>query len=160
MFIPEDADKFFPRYEERHQNSVADHYRHTYFEALDLVIHCVHDRFDQPGLKVLRNIEDLIDKAASYSYEHCSEEFLFVAEFYSDDVNKDTLKVQLETLKTNFSKQHNDQIRLSHVLDYIRKLPPSLQVSLLRCCGGYTNLTDNASYKCNKRGDVFCASEN
>jgi len=112
-------------------DSVADHYRHTYFEALDLVIHCVQDRFDQPGLKVLRNIEDLIVKAASYIYEYHSEEFLFVTEFYSDDINKDTLKVQLETLKTLFSKQHNDQIRLSHVLDYMHKLPPTLRVIYL-----------------------------
>ncbi|KAH3786996.1 hypothetical protein DPMN_165115 [Dreissena polymorpha] len=54
---------FFP-------DSVADHYRHTYFEAFDLVIHCALDRFDQPGLNVLRNVEDLIVKAASYGYEH------------------------------------------------------------------------------------------
>ncbi len=107
---------------------MADHYRRIYFEALDLVIHCVQDRFDQPGLKVLRNVEDLIVKAASYSYEHYSDRFVFVTEFYSDDVNKDTLKVQLETLKTHFSKQHNDQIRLSQVLDYLRNSPPTLRV--------------------------------
>ncbi|KAH3718036.1 hypothetical protein DPMN_060834 [Dreissena polymorpha] len=45
-----------------------------------------------------------------------------------DDVNNDTLKVQLETLKTHFSKQNNYQIRLPHVLDYMSKLPPTLWV--------------------------------
>ena len=54
--------------------------------------------------------------------------FLFVTELYSYDVNKDTLKVQLETLKTHFSKQNNDQIRLSHALDHMRKRQPTLRV--------------------------------
>ncbi|KAH3853467.1 hypothetical protein DPMN_095991 [Dreissena polymorpha] len=121
-------------------------------------------KFDQPGLKVLRNVEDLIVRAASYSYQHYSGEFLFVTEFYSDDVNKDMLKVQLETLKTRFSKQHkkvNDQIPLSRVLDYMRKLPLTLRViyadvaALIRIL-----LTMPANCKCHKQEDVLCASEN
>ena len=43
-------------------NSVEDHYRAIYYEALDLVTMGITNRFDQPGYKVYRNIEDLILK--------------------------------------------------------------------------------------------------
>jgi hypothetical protein len=148
-----DAEHVFPY-------SFADHYRHTFFEALDLVIHCVKDRFDQPGIKVLRNVEDLIVKATSYSFEYYSEEFLFVTEFYSDDVNKDTLKVQLETLKTHFSEQPQSPDPIVTLTLLYAQASTYIAGDLLRCRGTYTNLTDNASYKCHKREDVLCASEN
>ena len=50
-----DAEHFFPQTE-------SDMYRQKYFEALDLVINCVKTRFDQPGYKVFRNVEELLVK--------------------------------------------------------------------------------------------------
>ena len=47
---------FFPQTER-------DMYRQKYFEAMDLVINCVKDRFDQPGYKVLQNVKELLNKA-------------------------------------------------------------------------------------------------
>ena len=40
------------------------HYRHIYFEALDLITACITDRFDQPGYQMYRNVQDLVLKAA------------------------------------------------------------------------------------------------
>ena len=45
--------------------SVEDHYRRIYFEALDLIISCIEDRFNQPGYKTFRNVQELLIKAAS-----------------------------------------------------------------------------------------------
>ena len=42
-----------------------DHYRKIYYEALDLIISCITDRFDQPGYRIYNKIQDLILKAAS-----------------------------------------------------------------------------------------------
>ena len=33
--------------------TVVDHYRVIYFEAMDLIIQCIDDRFDQPGYKMI-----------------------------------------------------------------------------------------------------------
>ena len=35
------------------------HYRQQYFEALDLILACMKDRFDQTGYRVYRNLEVL-----------------------------------------------------------------------------------------------------
>lgn len=40
-----------------------DLYRHTYFEALDLIVCSIKERFDQPGYKVYSNLECVLVKA-------------------------------------------------------------------------------------------------
>ena len=40
-----------------------EHYRQQYFKCLDLVVNCIHSRFDQPGYRTLRHLEDLLLKA-------------------------------------------------------------------------------------------------
>ena len=66
--------------------SVEDHYRAVYYEALDLVTMGINNRFDQPGYKVYRNIEELILKECQgKEYE---EELYFVCTHYKNDVNK------------------------------------------------------------------------
>ena len=37
-----------------------DNYRKIYYEALDLVIEAINSRFNQPGYKVYRNVQDLV----------------------------------------------------------------------------------------------------
>ena len=37
-------------------------YLSVYYEALDLSIAAIHDRFDRPGFKVCRNLQDLLFK--------------------------------------------------------------------------------------------------
>ena len=62
-----------------------DHYRCIYFKALDLIITCIAYRFDQPGFKIYRNVQDLLLKAVK-SEPHQAE-LDFVTEFYSTDFN-------------------------------------------------------------------------
>ena len=57
-----DAEHFFPQTER-------DMYRQNYFEAMDLVINCVKNRFDQPGYKVFRNVEELLVKSVRSDFE-------------------------------------------------------------------------------------------
>jgi len=48
-------------------------YRHTFYEAFDLVINCIQDRFDQPGFYVYKNLQDILlcgitgDSATTYA---------------------------------------------------------------------------------------------
>ena len=99
-------ENFFPQ-------TVTDLYRQKYFEALDLVIICVKNRFDQPGYKVLRNVEDFLIKAVCSDFEKYTDEFRFLTEFYEKVIDKDSLKVQLETLRTFFEKQEGESVSLS-----------------------------------------------
>ena len=50
-----------------------------YFEAIDLVVNCIKDRFEQPGYEVYRNLEQLLLKACQK--EDTTSEFDFVCSF-------------------------------------------------------------------------------
>ena len=76
------------------------HYRHIYFEALDLITACITDRFDQPGYQMYRNVQDLVLKAAKG--EDYQDQLDFVTHFYSSDFNPQRLNMQLQVLSTNF----------------------------------------------------------
>lgn len=41
------------------------HYKRIYFEAFDLVINCIKNRFDQPGYLMYRNLETVLISAAN-----------------------------------------------------------------------------------------------
>ena len=56
------------RYEEGqatgfHSKTAADLYRVAYFEALDLAVYAINERFDQPGYAMYPNLEELLLKA-------------------------------------------------------------------------------------------------
>jgi len=53
----------------------------SYFEALDLVIMAIKERFDQPGFKVYCNLQELVTKAAKG--EKYDKEYDFVVSFYA-----------------------------------------------------------------------------
>ena len=48
-----------------YSDSVQEHYRQFYFEALDLVITGITDHFDQSGYVLYKNLEGLLVKAAN-----------------------------------------------------------------------------------------------
>ena len=43
-----------------------DYYRRIYYEALDLIIESITDRFDQPGYGLYSNLEQLLLKAVRH----------------------------------------------------------------------------------------------
>ncbi len=47
--------------------TVQEHYRLQYFEAVDLAVASIKDRFDQPGYAVYRNLEELLLKGTAGS---------------------------------------------------------------------------------------------
>ena len=56
-------------------NSNADpaaHYWAVYYESLDLLIQFIADRFDQPGYRMYRSLEDLLFKACK-DLSHAAE---------------------------------------------------------------------------------------
>ena len=73
-----------------------DLYRQKYYEAFDIVINSISDRFDQDGYKIYRNIHDLLLK--SIRGEEFENHLGIVTEFYHNDVDAMLLKSQLQTL--------------------------------------------------------------
>jgi hypothetical protein len=61
-----------------HPVTVQDVFRPRYFEAIDLAIASVKERFDQPGYHVLQNLENLLIKAAQPLKTEYTRELGFV----------------------------------------------------------------------------------
>ena len=67
-------------------DSTKEHYKQIYYEALDHIISCVEDRFDQPGYRIYKTLEMLIIKACNQ--EDFKEDLQTVCDFYQDDLVK------------------------------------------------------------------------
>ena len=78
------------------------YYRQHYFEAIDLVVNCITDRFQQPGYNVYRNLEQLLLKACQK--EDITSEFDYVCLFYKDDFQPELLRAQLLTFGIDFQR--------------------------------------------------------
>ena len=105
-----------------HPGTPKEYFRQHYFECLDTVVSCIRDRFNQPGYKVLKNLEDLLLKAARN--EEYSSELHFVFDFYKNDFVHSSFTLQLELLTTSFSSCEH-QPTLIEVRDYFRSHSPA-----------------------------------
>ena len=100
-----------------HSSTIEEHYRQKYFEALDLAIAGIQERFDQPGYAIYKNSECLILKAAKQ--EEYSNEIQEVLSFYGDDFQETDLRTQLQIFGTKFIGK---SCSLKDILAFLRGL--------------------------------------
>ena len=79
----------------------------------------IKDRFDQPGYKVYRSLEDLVLKAANKL--DFSEELASVKDVYGTDLDESTLQVQLQILGANIPEK---MITIFDVRSYLQQITP------------------------------------
>ena len=103
-------------------STVEDRYRKIYFEALDLVLQSIKQRFDQPGYHIYCKLECLLLKAAQNT--DYSDELRFVLEHYSNDFKSDLLKAHLEIFASNFPAPDVERtsVTLKDVITYAKTL--------------------------------------
>ena len=112
-----------------HSETPQDMYRVAYFEAVDLAIATIKDRFDQPGYAMYRSLEDLLLKAVrglDYSIELQS-----VCSLYTE-IDASSLKVQLTNLATKFATESS--VSLREILDYIHSLSSDARCFFKEVC--------------------------
>ena len=71
-----------------HENP-KDYYGQVYYQALDLIVNCIEDRFDQPGYRIYKTLELLLVKACKE--EDFEDDLQIVCSFYRDDFIVDNL---------------------------------------------------------------------
>ena len=139
--------------------SIEDHYRPIYFEAIDTLVQCITQRFDQPGFKVYSNLETLLLKGAkgcNYDTELSS-----VQNLYQSDFDMHLLKTQLLLLKSHFEKNPNDPT-LMDVVAYLRSLNTSstfmsevVKLVILILVAPATNATSERSFSALRRVKTY-----
>lgn len=97
-------------------------YHEYYYEAVDLLVNAITERFNRPGYQVYKKAENLLLKAArGLDYR---EEFDFVVNFYGGDFDSSQLDEQLQALGDLF-KYVDDQSTISFCEIYHRLRNPS-----------------------------------
>lgn len=96
--------------------TAVDHYRVMYFEAMDLVIQCINDQFDQPGYKMYSGLETLLLKGRKQlDYQH---ELDLVKSLYNKDLNYQNLEIQFQTIASSVK----DDLSLGGIVSYLKML--------------------------------------
>ena len=99
-------------------------YKQKYYEAIDLIVSCIEERFHQPRYKIYNSLESLLMKA-------CKQEELEseLCKTYKDDFDAALLHTQLQTLGVH--KQAGTNLKnILDVKDYLLTLSNG-QLSLL-----------------------------
>ena len=86
----------FSTIESDHPETPEDEYRRRHFEAIDLVVSCIKNRFDQDGFEMYALCEQLLVIAANK--ESFATEFEKITNFYADDFKLNALETRLKTL--------------------------------------------------------------
>ena len=104
-------------------------YRQKYYEAIDLIVACIEDRFNQPGFAMYHLLNSLLIKACLQN--EIETDVNVICEFFHDEFDKDLLIVQLHTLgvlQDHFV--HTNHVNVFNVKEYLCSLTPG-QLSLL-----------------------------
>ena len=104
-------------------DSAKDHYRQIYYEARDLIINCITDRFEQVDYRMYANCEQLLLKAANN--EDYSDEIENVTSFYGSDFQPASLQAQLVNFTSNYPREDGVKASLKDIIDYFKNLSAS-----------------------------------
>lgn len=92
-----------------HPQTVDDHYRPLFFEAVDMIVASIKDRFDQPSYKTFAALETMLLNVISD--QPFDDEIQHLHNVYGDDVSIESLKVEFGIFKQLFS---DDPVRCFH----------------------------------------------
>jgi len=132
-----------------------DLYRKHYFEALDLVINCINDRFDQEDYKTYAMTQELLLKAAKN--QNYDSEFAEVTKFYHSDLDESLLKSQLKILGDDIPTI--TEMNFSDIVEYLKSLHTGMRkhqseiflLSKLTLVCPATNATSERSFSALRR---------
>ena len=103
------------RSEAHHPITPRDHSRKQFYQAIDVLISSVRDRFNQPSFLVFENLESLLIK--TLKGEETSAEIKIAREKYATDVNMSDLKVELAAFKVLMKDK-----QIEHFHDLLKEL--------------------------------------
>lgn len=96
-----------------------DRYRVYYYEALDLAIFAITERFEQPDYEMYSRCEELL--LSTVSGKESQDHLDAVVDFFAGDFSSNVLKIHLQTLASNFEGECRS---VSDIFSYAQGLHP------------------------------------
>ena len=98
-----------------------DKYRSIYFEALDTVVTCISNRFEQEGYQMYRKLELLLIRR-----DHDNE----VLKFYGDAFEKNALLAQLDLFHVNYPQSLDQSTSVHDIVKIVQDMSVAEKVLL------------------------------
>ena len=139
-----------------------DIYRKHYFEALDHVLNCIKERFDQEDYQRYATLQELLLNAARK--QPYDAQFNEVIKFYKDDFDALLLKSQLKIFKEDVPEI--TEVNMSDIVDHLRSMHVGKRallsevfrlVKLILVCPA-TNATSERSFSALRRVKSYLQS--
>lgn len=89
-----------------HPSTPRDRYRPMYFEAVDLLISHIEDRFNQPSFKIYERFESLLLTALNEDVDKLKEVISEIGKEYDDDIDIHRLPCQLGLFRTMVQEEN------------------------------------------------------
>ena len=100
-------------------STAKDYYEEIYLDAFENIIQCLEERFDQKGLQMYDNLQQVLILAAKK--EDYEEKLKEVLQFYnnekSHDFNEDNLRTQLKMFSANFPPK--DDTNMDDIIEHL-----------------------------------------
>ena len=90
---------FFCQASAEHPPTPRDHYQKIFFEAIDLLVGHIKDRFEQPSFQLFQRLESLLLDSLCKVVEYLDEEIQYIGTIY-DEMDIQSLPAQLELFCT------------------------------------------------------------
>ena len=104
-------------------------YRQVFYEALDLLVNGIKDRFNQPGYKVYSQLEQLLVKSAHG--KDANTELDEVCARYGTDFVRRNLELQLSILNKSLPEKYKG---LLGILKYLSSITPAQRSLMEEVC--------------------------
>ncbi len=125
-----------------------DHYRIIYFEAFDIVIAQITDRFEQEGYQMYSKLENfLIGKQ--------DDDLDELIEFYGNDFENDALLAQLDSFHANYAIDENATVH--DIIPVIQRASEASETDYQSCS---IEISDIYVYVCIHTSKMFARASN
>ncbi len=137
------------------------YYRRIYYEAVDILIQSIGDRFDQEGYVIYSVMESLFLKLMKK--EEYQQEFRKIAEVYGSDLNIANLETQLHVLSSNIPEDVHDMHTLKKYFQHLSSAERELMSEVVRLLKiilvmPATNCTSERSFSALRRLKTYLRS--
>ena len=106
-------------------STAKDYYEEIYLDAFEYIIKCLEERFDQKGLQMYENLQQVLILAAKK--EDYEEKLKEVLQFYNNeksyDFNEDSLRTQLKMFSANYPQK--DDTNMEDIIEHLMSMPSS-----------------------------------
>ena len=106
------------------------YYQKIFSESIDQIVKCLKDRFEQEGLKMFENLQQVLLLAVKG--DEYDEKLDIILDFYKEDFDRNSLKTEMKIFKAMFPK--GNYLQFGDIISYFKENPLKLKECIPEVC--------------------------